>query len=585
MRSLRLALAQINPTVGDIKGNTELIVSIIGRAKKAGADIVAFPELAVTGYPPEDLLMKPAFIADNLKALGAIRKATEGIAAIVGFVDLVDLVGQGGDNFNAAAVLSEKKLVYVYHKMQLPNYGVFDEKRYFSTGSQTPVFRYGDISFGLCICEDIWLPEGPAHTQALAGAEVVININASPFHQGKQAAREAMISERARESSAVMAYLNTVGFQDEIVFDGASFIVSPHGELMARAAQFKEELLVCDIDIEQVDAGRRLDPLSRTEAREARKTVEYVDVPARKQSARRKFRAAPVTPLLEQMQEVYEALVLGVRDYMAKNRFTAGLVGLSGGIDSALVATIAADALGKSNLHCVFMPSEYSSDMSRQDARALAENLGVKLTELSIEEALEAYKKTLAGVFKGKKPDTTEENLQARIRGNLLMALSNKFGSIVLTTGNKSEMSVGYATLYGDMAGGFAVIKDVPKTLVYELAKWRNSSGGELVIPERTITREPTAELRPDQLDTDSLPPYEVLDPILRAYVEEELSQDEIVSTLGIKASIVNKVMRLIDLNEYKRRQSPPGIKITRRAFGRDWRLPITNRYKGHRGS
>lgn len=579
MKSLRLALAQINPTVGDIKGNTALIVSMTARAKKAGADIVAFPELAVTGYPPEDLLMKPAFIADNLKALDVIRKAADGITVIVGFVDQAD------DNFNAAAVMAGKKLVHVYHKMHLPNYGVFDEKRYFNTGASTPVFRYGNRSFGLCICEDIWYAHGPARTQALAGAEVVININASPFHEGKQATREAMIAARARESSVVTAYLNTVGFQDEIVFDGASFIVNERGELIARAAQYTEELLICDIDLESVDSVRRIDAGRRDDAQRAHELVEFVDLPARKKTGSRKFRSPKIIPLLEHNQEVYEALVLGVRDYMAKNRFTGGLIGLSGGIDSALVATIAADALGKSNLHCVFMPSEYSSDMSRDDARALAKNLGVKLTELSIEDIFAAYKNTLSGVFKGKKPDTTEENLQARIRGNLLMALSNKFGSIVLTTGNKSEMSVGYATLYGDMAGGFAVIKDVPKTLVYELAKWRNKQDKKPVIPERIITREPTAELRPDQLDTDSLPPYEVLDPILRAYVEEELSQDEIVATLGIKPAIVNKVIRLIDLNEYKRRQSPPGIKITRRAFGRDWRLPITNRYKGHRGS
>ena len=568
MKTLRLALAQINPTVGDIKGNTALIIANLEEARGAGAELVAFPELAVTGYPPEDLLLKPTFIADNLQAIDTIRKATEGITAIVGFVD------RKTGNYNAAAVISNSKLVHVYHKMHLPNYGVFDEVRYFNTGTSVPVFKYADICFGLSICEDIWVPDGPARTQTLAGAQLVININASPYHLGKQAVREGLITSLAKETSSVMAYLNTVGFQDEIMFDGASFIVNERGALIARAAQFKEELLVCDINLEGVSSEGK----TMTQ-------VEFIDVPSSKEAAKdRQNITVPVAPLLEQSEEVYSALVLGMRDYMAKNRFTEGLIGLSGGIDSALVAVIAADALGKENLHCVFMPSGYTADISREDARALAKNLGVRLTELPIEDAFNCYRDTLKGVFKGRKPDTTEENLQARIRGNLLMALSNKFGSIVLTTGNKSEMSVGYATLYGDMAGGFAVIKDVPKTMVYELARWRNTQGKNPVIPERIITREPSAELRPGQLDTDSLPPYDVLDPILRAYIEEEHSQDEIVATLGLPASIVNKVIGLVDQNEYKRRQSPPGIKITSRAFGRDWRLPITNRYKGHRG-
>ncbi len=579
MKSLRLALAQINPTVGDIRENTKLIISYIEKARAAGSDIVVFPELALTGYPPEDLLLKPAFIADNMKAINKIRNSTQGITAIVGFVD------QDTKNHNAAAVFCDRQLVHVYHKQYLPNYGVFDEMRYFSAGSLAPVFMYADTCFGLCVCEDIWHSGGPAHLQALAGAEVIININASPYHMRKQKIRENIVGSRAKEFSAVVAYLNTVGFQDEIVFDGASFIINQHGEVISRAEQFVETLMVSDIDLDAVKNARDKDPVRPIKVGKNHNTVQPVELPLKTlPSQRRRFKCAPVVPLLEKNKEVYSALVLGVRDYMAKNEFSEGLIGLSGGIDSALVAAIASDALGPDNLHLVFMPSEYTLDMSRQDAEKLAKNLGVKLTELSIEDTFESYKSILKKQFKGRKPDSTEENLQARIRGNLLMALSNKFGSIVLTTGNKSEMSVGYATLYGDMAGGFAVIKDVPKTLVYELAKWRNSQGRKPVIPERTITREPTAELRPDQLDTDSLPPYEVLDPILRAYVEEELSQPEIVATLGIAPKIVNKVIRLIDLNEYKRRQSPPGIKITRRAFGRDWRLPITNRYKGHRG-
>jgi NAD+ synthase (glutamine-hydrolysing) len=576
MKSLRLALAQVNPTVGDIKGNTRLMISALERAKKKGADIVVFPELCVTGYPPEDLLLKPSFVEENLKALEEIRKAAQGITAIVGFVD------RDRDIFNAAAVLHDRRLVHVYHKSHLPNYGVFDEVRYFQTGSACPVFRMGEISFGVTICEDIWYPEGPAHTQALAGAELVVNINASPYHEGRQAVREHTVSTRANESSVAVAYLNTVGFQDEIIFDGGSFIVDETGEVIARAPQFKEDLLVADLDLEGASRTRLLDTRKRKQALEAEKLVTYIDVPIKKKApSKKKLKAPSIAPLMGPEEEVYSALLLGVKDYMKKNRFSGGLVGLSGGIDSALVATIATDALGKQNVRCVFMPSEYTSKMSREDAKALANNLGVRLTEFPIDDLVSAYRETLKKEFKGTKAGVAEENIQARIRGNLLMALSNKYGHIVLTTGNKSEMSVGYATLYGDMAGGFAVIKDVPKTMAYRLARWRNEQGKGPVIPERILTREPTAELRPNQKDSDSLPPYDVLDPIIRAYIEEEKSQDEIVATLGIKAATVEKVIRLIDSNEYKRRQSPPGIKVTPRAFGKDWRLPITNRFRG----
>lgn len=580
MKSIRLALAQTNPTVGDIKGNTGLIVSAIRRARQQGAEIVALPELSVTGYPPEDLLLKPAFIDANLKALEEIRKATEGITSVVGFVD------RGRDIFNAAAVIRDRKLVHVYHKRHLPNYGVFDEVRYFQAGSSCPVFRLGEITFGVTICEDIWYPEGPARTQALAGAELILNINASPYHEGRQTQREKTVSTRAMESSVAVAYLNTVGFQDEIVFDGGSFIVDETGKVIARARQFEEDMLLAELDLEGVFRTRLLDTRKRRQAQEAERSVTYVDLPAgKKTQKKRKLKAPPIAQLMGADEEVYSALCLGVKDYVKKNRFSGVLVGLSGGIDSALVATVAADALGKSNVRCVFMPSEYTSKMSREDAKELARNLGVKLQEVPIDKVVASYRTALGAEFRGAKAGVAAENIQARIRGNILMALSNKFGHIVLTTGNKSEMSVGYATLYGDMAGGFAVIKDVPKTMVYRLARWRNKRGKNPVIPKRIITREPTAELRPNQKDTDSLPPYDVLDPILRAYIEEERSQDEIVARVGAKPATVEKVIRLIDLNEYKRRQSPPGIKVTRRAFGRDWRLPITNRFESKRGT
>ncbi|GAB4388795.1 MAG: NAD+ synthase [Thermodesulfovibrionales bacterium] len=578
MKKLRLALAQINSTVGDLEGNAAKIIEGIGQARSFGADLVAFPELAVTGYPPEDLLLKPRFIEDNLKALDRIRRAAQGVVAVVGFVD------RASDIYNAAAVISEKKLVDVYHKMYLPNYGVFDEVRYFQAGGRTPVYRVGEALVGISICEDIWYPEGPARLQALCGAELIININSSPYHMGKPAEREKMLATRASDNDVVVAYVNMVGGQDELVFDGASLVVDERGRTIARGRQFVEDLLVLDVDLEAVFMRRLHDPKRRQQALAARgESVDMVEVPLagkapRKAAGRKKPPRRPGPGAMEPLEEIYSALVLGLSDYVRKNGFKGGLIGLSGGVDSALVAAIAADALGRENTRCLFMPSPYTSRESGEDAAALARNLGVKLMEIPIKDIFDSYLEALKGVFKGLKPGVAEENIQARIRGNLLMALSNKFGWLVITTGNKSEMSVGYATLYGDMAGGLAAIKDVAKTLVYDLARWRNRKAGRPLIPERVITREPTAELRPGQKDTDTLPPYEELDPILRAYIERDRSFDEIVA-MGADPGKALKVIAMVDRSEYKRRQSPPGIKITPRAFGRDRRFPITNRY------
>jgi len=577
MKKLRLALAQINPTVGDLKGNADRIIDYIGKAKKAGAHMVAFPELAITGYPPEDLLLKPRFVRDNLRELKRVSQAAKGIAVIAGFVDQ-PLKGSK-EIYNAAALMAGGKVIDVYHKILLPNYGVFDEHRYFMQGDRCPVYRLGGLNFGINICEDIWHKDGPLRLQARAGAELIVNINASPYSMGKLTRRTSMLRERTVDSSVTVAYLNTVGGQDEIVFDGASIIVDEAGRTVARAGQFREELLVADLR-----PGRSADPLDRHRqaALVERGEVEFIDVPsaASGKKTRSKLGSKKSTPLSPEA-EVYEALKLGAGDYLRKNGFDKGVViGLSGGIDSALVAAIAVDALGAKNVRCVFMPSCYSSDESREDAQELAKNLEVRYEAIAIDELMAEYDEALRPLFKGKKRDVTEENLQARIRGNLLMALSNKTGAIVLTTGNKSEMSVGYATLYGDMAGGFAVIKDVPKTMVYALARWRNRTDKKEVIPKRIITREPTAELREDQRDIDSLPPYEVLDPILEAYIEKNRGFDEMLEMgLGDRA-MVRRIMEMVDRSEYKRRQSPPGIKITSRAFGKDWRVPITNRYR-----
>ena len=575
MRRLRLALAQMNSTVGDLDRNAATIRRLIGEARRAGADLVAFPEMALPGYPPEDLLLKPRFIRDNLQALDAIAPATRGLAAIVGVVD------RNGDIFNAAAVLADGRRVGMYHKMYLPNYGVFDEDRYFQAGRRCAVFQVAGVTVGVNICEDIWFPEGPTQLQALAGeAEVIVNINASPYYQGKGAFRERMYAARAADNLVMVAAVNMVGAQDELVFDGHSVVVDQHGALIARGGQFVEELLVVDLDIDAVFQSRLHDTRRRKKKLallERDGEIQRFEMPRTKPRPRRPLTPRPIAPSLAPEEEAYRALTTGVRDYVRKNGFETVVVGLSGGIDSALTAVIAADALGASRVAGVFMPSPYSAAQSREDVERLTRNLGIRLITLPIHELMAGYEKVLAATFSGRRPDTTEENIQARIRGNLLMALSNKFGWLVLTTGNKSEMSVGYATLYGDMAGGFAVIKDVYKTMVYTLAHDRNRAGE--VIPQRIIDRAPTAELKADQTDQDTLPPYDVLDPILKAYVEEDQDLDAIVAR-GVPRRTVTAVARMVDRSEYKRRQSPIGIKLTPRALGKDRRMPVTNRYR-----
>lgn len=577
MRRLRIGLGQINTTVGDFSGNTNKILDEISKARSLGVDMLTFPELAVCGYPPEDLLFKPHFLQENLRSLNRIVKHTEGITVIVGFVDAKE------DIYNAAAVIHDGKLIHVYHKIYLPNYGVFDENRYFKAGYKCPVFTIAGIGVGVNICEDIWYEAGPTTAQAYSGAEVIVNISASPYSFGKHGDRQRMLSTRASDNVSVIAYCNLVGGQDELVFDGNSMILDEKGYLLNRGKRFEEDLVVTDVDVESVFRTRLHDPRWRQETllreEEGRRgpkiVVSEAPVPGEKPAlAERKL--SEYSPA----GEVYEALVLGTRDYIRKNGFEKVVIGLSGGIDSTIVATIAADALGSENVVGIAMPSQYSSKGSISDSEQLAENLGIKLLVIPIREALDAYLNMLADTFKGTEPNLTEENLQARIRGNLLMAASNKFGWIVLTTGNKSEMATGYTTLYGDMAGGFAVIKDVPKTMVYDLCRYRNEIAGKEIIPLSVIEKPPSAELRPDQKDTDSLPPYELLDPVLTAYVEEDKSVEQIIAS-GIDAEVVKKAARLVDMSEYKRRQAPPGVKITPRAFGRDRRLPITNKYKG----
>jgi NAD+ synthase (glutamine-hydrolysing) len=576
MHSLRVGLAQINCTVGDLEGNSKKIIQYLDKAKKMGVELICFPELSVTGYPPEDLLLKPQFIEDNLKALKRIIPKTEGLTAVVGFVD------RNGEVYNAAAIIHNKKLVEVYHKINLPNYGVFDEYRYFQPGEKVSVYQLGDFVFGVNVCEDIWYPEGPAKAQALIGeALLVVNINASPYHMGKWKEREKMLSTRAVDNRVFILYNNLVGGQDELVFDGMGMIFNPQGETILRGKQFEEELIIADLDLDEVFRARLHDPKWRNEKEKFKsedidKLIITKKIPKRKKPKLKRINPEPLSPIAE----VYQALVLGTKDYLGKNGFSKAVLGLSGGIDSALVAVIAKDALGEENVISVFMPSQYTSKRSYEDAKKLAQNLGIRFIDLPISKILETYLLTLSIEFKGKKPDVTEENLQARIRGNLLMALSNKFGWLVLTTGNKSELAVGYSTLYGDMVGGFVVLKDIPKTLVYKLARYRNSKEKKELIPEDILKREPTAELKPHQKDTDTLPPYPVLDPILKYYVEEDKGFKEI-KDLGFDENTVTKVIKMVDRSEYKRRQSPPGIKITPRAFGKDRRLPITNKYKG----
>ncbi|MBM3239739.1 NAD+ synthase [Candidatus Poribacteria bacterium] len=598
MRRLRIAMAQINTSVGDLIGNTRKILEFMKRAKSIGAELITFPELSITGYPPEDLLLKPTFIDANLSCLQKIVAASEAITVVVGFVDA------GDDIYNAAAIIHNQKLEDVYHKMFLPNYGVFDENRYFQAGMEPLVFTLNGVTIGVNICEDIWYPQGPMNVEALAGgAEMMVNISASPYHAGKGEFRKRMLATRAADNVVIVAFNNLVGGQDELIFDGNGMIFSQNGELIIQGKQFEEDLIVADLDIDAVFRRRLHDPRHRKEklaSMIAGTTVKKIELPfppfpprqqgGREAEGQRKVdvnRDKPSLPIsqissMSHFEEIYHALVLGTRDYVRKNGFEKVVIGLSGGIDSSLTATIAVDALGKENVIGVTMPSQYSSQETKSDAQRLADNLGIKLITIPIIDVFESYLNLFSEVFHGLERNITEENLQARIRGNILMALSNKFGWLVLTTGNKSEMSVGYCTLYGDMAGGFAVIKDVPKILVYKLSEYRNSIAeigagvSDSLIPQSVIERAPSAELRPNQKDVDSLPPYEILDPILQAYVEEDRSFGEIVQ-MGFDEAIVKRVILLVDRNEYKRRQGPPGIKITPRAFGKDRRLPITN--------
>ncbi|HEX7078040.1 MAG TPA: NAD+ synthase [Candidatus Eisenbacteria bacterium] len=572
-RVVRIALAQVNPTVGDLPGNARRVIEFLGRARDMGAEIVAFPELVLTGYPPEDLLLRPEFIDQNQAALEEVTRATKGLTAIIGFAQRAE------DVYNAAAIAHDGEVVGVCHKSHLPNYAVFDEVRYFRPGRNPFVLKRGPLTFGVNICEDIWYPSNPTRLAVYGDAELVINLSASPFHLGKSVARDRMLATRAADGVSIVAFVNTVGGQDELVFDGNSRVFGPRGDLLARAKAFEEDLVVLDLDLNEVFSARLKDPRSRNASpREDGEDEELPVVTLRPvpELPKPKLETRAYEPAAGPA-EVYEALILGTRDYVRKNRFEKVVLGISGGVDSALSASVAVDALGPENVIGAFMPSRFTSKESAEDAAALARNLGFRLVTLPIEEEMAAYRSTLGDVFAGLPEDTTEENIQSRIRGNLLMALSNKFGWLVLTTGNKSEYATGYTTLYGDMAGGFAVLKDVPKTLVYAIAEHRNArAGAGGWIPVRTIRRPPTAELKAGQLDTDSLPPYDVLDPILKAYVEEDWEVDRIVAT-GYDRALVQRVIRMVDRAEYKRRQSPPGIRITPRGLGKDRRLPITN--------
>jgi NAD+ synthase (glutamine-hydrolysing) len=556
---LRIALAQIDPTVGDIGGNAAKIAEWIGRARGDGADLVIFPELCVPGYPAEDLYLKRHFVEANRRAVEELARGVEGIVALVGFAEPAVADSEGRHAHNSLAVLADGAIRTVYRKNRLPNYAVFDEQRYFIPGGEPATVAVAGQEVGLTVCEDVWAPGPPASSEAEAGAALIANPSGSPYHRGKGREREAMLAERARAYDAGFAFCNLVGGQDELVFDGHSFVVDREGKVIARAAQFEEELLICETP--SPAPGRLVEPLS-------------------------------------DLAEVYAALALGLRDYVGKNGFRHVGVALSGGIDSALVALLAVDALGPEHVSCVVMPSPHSSLETQQDARNIAANLGVELIEIPIAPAMAEYESALSRAFDGdgeegsddaalprdptrpSEPDLAAENIQARIRGNMMMALSNKHGWLVLTTGNKSEMSVGYATLYGDMAGGFAAIKDVPKTLVYALTQHRNESAGRELIPASVLERAPSAELRPDQLDSDSLPPYDLLDQILEAYVERDQAREEMIAA-GLPADVVDEVVRMVDRSEYKRRQAAPGIRITPKAFGRDRRLPITNRFGG----
>ena len=576
MRTFRVALAQMNATVGDLQGNVAKMLSFIEQARAQGADLIAFPELAVTGYPPEDLLFKPSFLHDNVAAMEQVVAKTQGMGAVIGFAHPAH-----GDLFNAAAVAWDGKLVDVYHKMYLPNYGVFDEDRYFRPGNACPVYVINGVKVGVNICEDIWYATGPTALQRDAGAEVIININGSPYHAGKGLARTRMIATRAADNQLCVAYVNMAGGQDELVFDGHSLVCDPSGTVVRHGGQFTEDLIVHDLDISAVERARLKSPLSRKEpvvldSITAPKIIHVSDYKERTKPTLKQ----PSPALLDPDGEVYHALVAGTRDYVRKTGFKRVLLGISGGIDSSLVASIAVDALGPENVLGVAMPSRYSSEGSVVDARALAKNLGIEMWTVPIEPGHRAFLEMLDPKFAGTEANVAEENIQSRIRGNLLMAISNKFGWLVLATGNKSEMATGYATLYGDMSGGYAVIKDVFKTMVYRLARWRNVHGEpKAPIPVEVINKPASAELRPGQRTEEALLPFAVLDPVLKAYVEDDQGYEEIVKQ-GYDVDVVKRVIRLVDVNEYKRRQAPPGVKITARAFGRDRRMPIINRYR-----
>jgi NAD+ synthase (glutamine-hydrolysing) len=576
-RMFRLALAQMNPTVGDIKGNTAKIMQYLEQARESQADLVAFPELAITGYPPEDLLFKKSFLRDNVAAMEQVVAASQGIAVVIGYVKM------GEDISNAAALGYDGKLIDVYEKMYLPNYGVFDEDRYFRPGTVCPVYVVNGVSVGLGICEDIWYPVGPITVQRQAGAELIVNINASPFHAGKNLQREKMIATWASDNELFVAYLNCVGGQDELVFDGDSMVIGANGDVVGRGPAFEEALLIVDLDFEEVFRSRLRESSPRKETLAALQEIgesKTVHVSGHLPQDRKPLENTGLAKCLDPVEEVYRALVLGTKDYLGKTGFSKALIGLSGGVDSALTATVAVDALGPENVVGIAMPSRYSSEGSISDSQELADNLGMELWEVPIEPAHTAFAEMLKSSFRDTEPNVAEENVQARIRGNVLMTISNKFGWMVLTTGNKSEMAMGYATLYGDMAGGFAVIKDVPKTLVYQLCEWRNGHGDPpSVIPQAILDKPPSAELKEDQLDQDTLPAYEVLDPVIKAYVEDDCGYQDMVD-MGFDPAVVRQVMSFVDRNEYKRRQAPPGVKITHRAFGKDRRLPIVNRYR-----
>ncbi|MDW7712233.1 MAG: NAD+ synthase [Deferrisomatales bacterium] len=572
---IRLFLCQMNPTVGDIPGNAAKIREGFDRARHCGADIAVFPECALVGYPAEDLLFKSRFIDDNLRALDDLQEHSRGLTAVVGFVERDD------DLYNAAAVLHNGELRGVARKAILPNYGVFDEDRYFQTGHGTQVFRLGSCTFGVTVCEDLWYPSGPGRTQALlGGAQLLINISASPYHAGKARFRETMLGTRASDNAAVLAFCNLVGGQDELVFDGNSLVLSPRGSVLARGLAFQEDHVVVDVDTKEVFSQRLRDPRRRVALRRETPGTPLggtVHLPELPRNPRPPLPRRELDTMVEE-EEIYRALVLGCRDYARKNGFEKVLLGLSGGIDSALTAAVAADALGAGHVVGVTMPAPCSSPGSVSDSLELSRNLGIECRQVPISGVLDAFLHVLAPAFAGTEPDVTEENLQARIRGTLLMALSNKHGWLLLSTGNKSETSVGYCTLYGDMAGGLNVLKDVPKTLVYRLARWRNAQAPGPWIPEAVLTKEPSAELRPNQRDADSLPPYELLDAVIQGYVEEDRAREVLEAEFG--AETVARVVALVDRNEYKRRQAAPGIKITPRAFGKDRRFPITNAYR-----